>query len=169
MTQTHLTPAAVAAVSTNRIIGQDGKIPWHLPDDLRRFKELTTGHAVLMGRKTHESIGRPLPNRINLVLSRSAQPVAPEKIKNAPPGSVLFLPDAEAAFAGLPDGCRLFVIGGAKVYESLLPRCSDLYLTVVNESHPGDTYFPDFEHLFRFHKTLETAPQYSVLHYVRME
>src|SRR5271163_2775509 len=114
---------AIAAMSLNRVIGAGNKIPWNLPEDFQWFKKMTSGHVIVMGRKTFESIGRPLPNRLTLVLTRSTQPI---------PGvqtiSELGLIDRTSpALAGK----EIFICGGAQVYEQALPLCEDLYLTVV--------------------------------------
>ena len=125
----------IVAVADNDVIGVDGDLPWRLSTDLRRFKALTVGHTVVMGRKTHESIGRPLPDRRNLVLSRRPGYEAP--------GCEIFadLPSAiqAARQAGESD---LFVIGGAAVYAEALPLADRLHLTRVRMRPEGDTRFP---------------------------
>lgn len=122
----------VAALADDGLIGVDGDLPWRLPDDLRRFKALTLGHIVLMGRKTWDSLGKPLPGRDNWVLSRDAG--------FAPEGARVFrtLDDALAA-AGER---TIMVIGGAQLYGLTLPLAQRLELTRVNAQLPGDTYFP---------------------------
>jgi dihydrofolate reductase len=127
--------ALIAAVDRHRVIGRKNQLPWRLPNDLKRFKELTLGHPVLMGRKTWESIGRPLPGRRNLVLSRQALelPAGVEQV-NSPEAAV-------AAVAGAP---MLFVIGGEALYRHFLPLASDLFLTHVHtEVEDGDAFFPE--------------------------
>jgi dihydrofolate reductase len=131
--------AVIVAHAENRVIGRDGQLPWHLPEDLRRFRRLTTGHAIVMGRLTYESVGRPLPHRRNIVLSR--------RLRSAPEG-VELAPDLDAALA-LPGmaSSTVFVAGGAEVYRAALPRADRLYLTVVHADVEGDVLFPevDFE------------------------
>ena len=124
----------VAAMDRDRGIGRDGALPWHLPDDLRRFKRLTTGHAILMGRKTAQSLGRALPQRRNLVLTRS--------------GAVPF--EGMEAVASLDEalalaGDTLVVIGGGEVYALALPIATRLELTLVDASLAADAWFPAFD------------------------
>lgn len=130
-----MTLAIIAAIGKNRVIGKDGKLPWHISDDLKRFKRLTTGHAVLMGRKTFESLGKPLANRRNVVLSS-------KKIPN-----VETYPSIEAALKALAHQDKVFVIGGGEIYAQLLDRADALYLTLVDNDFEGDAFFPPYEHL----------------------
>ena len=126
----------IAALDRNRAIGRDGAMPWHLPDDLKRFKALTLGKPVLMGRKTARAIGRALPGRRNLVLTRSA--IAPF----AEQESVASL-DAAIAAAG---DAELFVIGGGEVYALALPHATRLHLTRVDcAAENADAFFPDVD------------------------
>lgn len=129
---------AIAAMSGNRVIGRAGALPWHHPEDLRFFKRTTLGHPVLMGRATYESIGRPLPGRQNIVLSRTL----------APREGITVIRDLAQLEQACPPDSTVFVIGGAQVYQALLPRCAELYLTLVRGAHEGDAFFPPFEHLF---------------------
>jgi dihydrofolate reductase len=125
--------ALIAAVGPGRVIGRDGGLPWHLPEDLRRFKALTLGHALVMGRKTHRSIGRPLPGRRNVVVSRQAGASFPGcETANS----------LEAALALVVDDALPFVIGGASLYAEALPRASHLFLTEVALAATGDVFFP---------------------------
>ena len=127
--------ACVVAHSKNRVIGRDGDLPWHLPTDMRRFRELTTGHAVVMGRKTYESLPdrfRPLPNRRNLVLSRDPGYVAP--------GAEVF-EDLASALAACKGDC--FVIGGGATYEQALAVADRVYATEIDADVDGDTFFPE--------------------------
>jgi dihydrofolate reductase len=125
----------IAALAANRVIGRNNALPWHLPADLKRFKALTMGHAVLMGRKTHESIGKPLPGRRNLVISRNCDYEAP--------GCEL-VHALEAAIAACRDTREIFVIGGAELYRESLPRAHCLELTEIHAEFAGDAWFPDF-------------------------
>jgi dihydrofolate reductase len=123
----------IAAIAANNVIGNAGKLPWRLPDDLARFKRLTMGHAVVMGRRTFESMGRPLSGRRNIVLTRDAG--------LSLPGCEMALTRADAVAAASDDE-ELFVIGGASIYDLFLSVASRLYLTHVEGSFPGDTFFP---------------------------
>lgn len=125
----------IAAVARNGVIGRDNALPWRLKADLARFKALTSGHPVLMGRKTWDSLGRPLPNRRNLVVTRTAG-------FSAPGGEVFASP---AAALDAAQGGRVFVIGGAEIYRQLLDRADALFLTEVHADVVGDAHFPPFE------------------------
>jgi dihydrofolate reductase len=128
---------AVAAMAANRVIGRDGALPWRLPEDLRFFRRLTTGHPVVMGRKTWESLGRALPNRRNIVISRTlASAEGAEVVRSL----------EELRALGLTHD--VFVIGGAEIYRLLLPVCSAVYLTVLPGEAEGDTRLPEFERHF---------------------
>ncbi len=129
----------IAALGRNRVIGKDNRLPWHLPDDLKRFKELTLGKPVIMGRKTFESLGKSLPGRVNIVLTRNLGFRARDCLV------AHSVPEAVALAA--EHGPEAFVIGGARVFEEFLPFADRLYLTVVEAELPGDTFFPAFEHL----------------------
>lgn len=125
----------IAAVSKNNVIGKNGKIPWHIKEDLKRLKEITLGHHVLMGRKTFESIGKPLPNRINLVLTS-------EKNYKAKGVVVFDNPQKAVRFAKENKEKELMIIGGSKIYEYFLPKTDKIYLTKVLKTFDGDTFFP---------------------------
>lgn len=127
----------VAAVADNGVIGRDGDIPWRIPEDMRHFREVTTGHAVVMGRVTFESIGRPLPHRANIVVTRDAGWSA-EGVTVA--GSV---EEALAKAAG--SGGDVMVIGGAQVYAAAMPVADAQVLTEVHQSPEGDTRYPSFD------------------------
>jgi len=125
----------VAALDRRRAIGVDGKLPWHLPDDLKRFKALTLGRTILMGRRTAESLGRALPGRTNLVLTRHGR---------APFEHMLAVPTLDAALEDAR-GAELVVIGGGEVYALALPRAQLLQLTLVDtELARADTWFPEW-------------------------
>jgi dihydrofolate reductase len=123
----------IAALDNNNLIGAGGEIPWHLPADLRYFKATTMGKPLLMGRKTYESIGKPLPGRHNIVLTRRPNYQAPR---------CTVVHSIPAALAAAGDADELMVIGGGAVYEALLPHADRLYLTYVDALFDGDTYFP---------------------------
>lgn len=127
--------ALIAALARNRAIGLSGRMPWHLPEDLRRFKQLTMGHAIIMGRKTFESIGRPLPGRDNLIVSR--QPTDT-------PGCQVF-GSLERALASRAGERVVFVIGGGEIYALAMPLARRMYLTHIDAEFPGDTFFPAFD------------------------
>ena len=125
--------AIVVAMDKNRAIGKDNQLIWHLPADLRHFKNLTTGHTVVMGRKTYQSIGRPLPNRRNIIISRNADFVAE--------GCEVFsIVELQKAFDNQSLGQNVFVIGGAEIYRLLLPLVDTVYLTEVVGDFEGDTF-----------------------------
>ncbi len=147
---------AIVAMSPQRVIGAEGRIPWHIPEDLKFFKRTTLGHAVLMGRKTYESIGKPLPGRENIVLSRTADFPGVRMVRSLDEVS-------EPA-----DGRQLFVIGGAELYAALLPRCAELLLTRVAIEVPGDTFFPAFEDFFDKGELLETGANYEIRRHRRL-
>jgi len=133
----------VAAVARNGVIGSDGTMPWHYPADLAQFKQLTTGHPVVMGRRTYESIaaglGGPLPGRTNVVLST--------RELDLPEGAVLAgsVEDALATAEDAPGGGTVYVAGGASVYEQFLPLADRMVLTEIPESPDGDTRFPEWD------------------------
>jgi dihydrofolate reductase len=147
---------AIAAMSENRVIGNGPAIPWHLPEDFKFFKATTTGHVIVMGRTTFESIGRPLPNRETIVVSRSGF---------AFPGvrTVASLDEIDVE----ADAREVFICGGAQIYELALPRCSDLFLTHVKREVEGDVLFPPFEHLFESVSELRDTPEFRIVHYRR--
>jgi dihydrofolate reductase len=131
--------SAIVAVAQNGVIGKDNSLPWHLSADLRHFKETTTGHTVILGRKNFESIGRPLPNRANIVLTRSADTAA---LRAA---GCLVASSLESALqmAEQSGETECFVIGGAEVYRQALPLCQKLYLTQIHQDFEGDVKMPD--------------------------
>ncbi len=143
-------------MSLNRVIGDQGRIPWHLPEDFRWFRQLTMGQVLVMGRKTFESIGRPLLGREILVLSRSGF--------THPAVRTIGTLEEARKWAGER---RVFVCGGAQVYALALPLCSDLYLTLVKREFAGDTLFPPFETEFELAEELRDTPEFKILHWVR--
>ncbi len=181
---------AIAAMSENRVIGQGNKIPWHLPEDFKWFKKMTTGNVVVMGRKTFESIGKPLPNRKSLILTRHPQHLIhshPEifgdyhewrggkhlqrpyqlrlsKINGGSEDDIFFFNSLDKLN---PDDfpTDIFICGGAQIYEQALPRCSDLYLTRVKRVVEGDAFFPSFEASFDHIQTIADTPEFSIEHY----
>ena len=130
--------SAIVATAMNRVIGKQNDLPWYLPSDLKRFKELTTGHTVVMGRKTHDSIiariGKPLPNRRSIVLTRDGEFQAE--------GAEACL-SVEKLIQDLPSDQEVFVIGGEQIYEALMPYTDRIYATEVNVEIDGDAFFPE--------------------------
>ncbi|MDT8281922.1 MAG: type 3 dihydrofolate reductase [Gammaproteobacteria bacterium] len=126
----------IAAMDRNHLIGNKNKLPWHLPADFFHFKSVTMGKPILMGRKTYESIGKPLPGRMNIVLSRDSD------LKIDGVTCVTTFEQAVAATSGVGE---LIVIGGSSIYEMLLPRADRMYLTYVDAIFDGDTWFPAFD------------------------
>jgi dihydrofolate reductase len=126
--------SAIVAMTENRVIGYQNQLPWHLPADLQHFKAITSGHPILMGRKTFESIGRPLPNRTNIILTRDS---AYQK-----PGCKIVASVGDALALATLDHTEIFIIGGAEIYRQFLPFTTRLYITLVHEDFTGDTYFP---------------------------
>lgn len=125
----------VVAVSENNVIGDNNKLLWNIPDDLRRFKNLTVGHPVVMGRKTFESIGRPLPKRTNVVVSR----------QNISIPECIVVHSVEEAINMFPSSMEIMIIGGGEIYLQALPYTSRIYLTRVHHQFSGDTVFPDID------------------------
>ncbi len=125
----------IVAMASNRVIGLEGRMPWHLSADLKHFKKITLGSPILMGRKTFEAIGRPLPGRDNLIISRN--PAYQQA------GCRVFT-DKHAVLKHAQSSKELFVIGGQTLYEMFLPVADNLYLTLIHKNFPGDTYFPEF-------------------------
>ena len=146
---------AIAAMAENRVIGAGGQIPWHLPADFRWFKQVTMGHILVMGRRTFEAIGRPLPGRETIVLSRSGFTA---------PGTRTVVDEAALAAAVEDDAREVWVAGGAEIYSLLLPRCSDLYLTRVKRIVPGDAFFPPFEESFTPVVEVMDNDEFTVVH-----
>ena len=147
---------AIVAMTPERVIGRAGTLPWHLPEDLAFFKRTTTGYPIVMGRKTYESIGRPLPKRRNIVLTRD---------KNWSATGVEVIHSA-ADLDQLPelDG-EVFIIGGAEIYAAFMGRLDALLVSHIFEAHEGDTRFPEFEGHFPNSKILETHSLFEVRRY----
>lgn len=150
---------AIVAMSANRVIGREGRLPWHYSEDLKFFKRTTLGHPILMGRATFDSIGKPLPGRQNIVLSRTM----------APREGVMVIRDV----AELPQVCdaaeTVFVIGGAQVFKDLLPQCEALYLTYISKDYEGDVLLPPFEHLFDLQEIIGGLDELEFRYYERRQ
>jgi dihydrofolate reductase len=128
--------SVIAALAKNRVIGVENRLPWRLPEDLAHFKALTLGHPILMGRKTFESLGRPLPGRRNVVITRNPD--------YRPEGAVV-AHSIDAAIALCADADEIFFIGGAELYAQAIPLADRLYLTEVDVEAEGDAWFPDYD------------------------
>ena len=151
---------AIVAMAENRVIGNAGTIPWHLPEDFKFFKATTMGHAILMGRKTYESIGKPLPGRENIVLSRT--------MPETPGVTIIRSLDELKELENKLDGRDLFVIGGEEIYRLLLSKVQELYVTKVPRQIEGDTHFPEFETRFDTGTKILETNDFSVWKYRRM-
>ena len=126
----------IVAMASNHAIGLNNKMPWHLSADLKKFKQITMGSPILMGRKTYESIGRPLPGRDNIIVSRN--------VDYQQNGCFVFN-SIDQAIARCEQYDEIFIIGGATFYNAMLPKADTLYLTQINQSFEGDTFFPDIK------------------------
>lgn len=152
----HLT--AVVAMTPERVIGRNGTLPWHLPEDLAFFKRVTSGHPIVMGRKTYESIGRPLPKRRNIVLTRD-----PAWTRDG----IEVIHSADE-LENLPEiSGQVFIIGGSEIYAAFLPRLDDLLVSHIEEPHPGDTCLPEFESSFTESEVLEIHLGFTVKRHFR--
>jgi dihydrofolate reductase len=127
----------IVAMASNRVIGLNNKMPWHLSADLKKFKKITMGSPILMGRKTYESIGRPLPGRTNIIISRN--------LDYQQDGCLVFN-DLNAALKKIGENTvEIFIIGGSDLYQSILPVANTIYLTLINQEFQGDTFFPEID------------------------
>jgi dihydrofolate reductase len=182
---------AIAAMSLNRVIGAGNRIPWHYPEDFKWFREQTLGNIVVMGRKTFESLGKPLANRRNLILTRHPRQLirrhpavfgpyrewrGGKDLKRQPYQLRLIRIDGNRnedirIFSSLrlldpaEFADQIFICGGAQIYEQLLPQCSDLFLTLVKRECAGDAFFPAFEDRFVQVRQILDTPEFEILHY----
>jgi dihydrofolate reductase len=149
----------IVALAENRVIGDKNKLPWHIPEDLKRFKAITEGHTVIMGRKTFESIGRPLSDRFNIVLSSKMQSNAVKVARSL-----------EDAFDAVPyDETQVFIIGGGQVYEEALQMADLMFLTIVAGNYKGDAYFPDFDEDDWEITAMTKTPEYQFVTLTRLQ
>jgi len=125
----------VVAISQNHVIGKDNKLLWYLPNDLKHFKEITTGHTVIMGRKTYESVGKPLPNRRNIIITRQNITIEGCEVVNS----------IEAALALSSAEEEVFIVGGAEIYKQSMHLTDRIYLTIVHKEFDGDSFFPEID------------------------
>lgn len=128
----------IVAIAKNNVIGKDNQLIWHLPEDLKRFKNLTTGHTIIMGRRTFESLGRVLPNRKHIILCNDA-------VLNIDNENVEVLPDISLLDKYINSEEENFVIGGATIYKLLMPYANKMYITKINKEFEGDVYFPEIK------------------------
>ncbi|MAZ49716.1 MAG: diacylglycerol kinase [Halobacteriovoraceae bacterium] len=141
----------IAAMGKNRVIGKDNKMMWHLPLEFKHFKELTTGHCIVLGRKNYESIGRLLPNRTNIIVTRN---------KDYHVEGAIIVNSLEAAidYAKTHDEKELFITGGGEIYRQALLKAKKIYLTEVDFDEPGDVYFPQIDETQYSIKKLKEEP-----------
>ena len=128
-----MTVTIVVAISENHAIGKDNKLLWYLPNDLKHFKEITTGHTVIMGRKTYESVGKPLPKRRNIIITRQEINIEGCEVVNS----------IEAALALCANEEEVFIVGGAEIYKQALKLTDRIYLTIVHQNFEADSFFPE--------------------------
>ena len=145
---------AIAAMAENRVIGNHNTIPWHLPEDFKWFKKTTMGQTLLMGRKTFDSIGRPLPGRHTIILSRNQLSIPNTQTVNT-----------IESIESVATSDTIWIAGGAEIYQLMLPKCSDLYLTRVHQRPVGDTFFPEFENHFELATVIESNAEFSIEHW----
>ena len=151
----------IAAVAKNRAICKDNKLLWHLPEDLKRFKRLTDGHAIVMGSKTFESLGRPLPRRTNIVIAKDLDYKADGCI-------IVHSLDEALTEAKKVENDEIFIIGGGSIYAQYLPVADKLYITRVDKEFEADTFFPPYEDQFK-KVTFQQPGQHEGLHYTFLE
>lgn len=147
---------AIAAMSENRVIGCEGKIPWHIPEDLKFFKMMTLGNVVVVGRKTFETLPK-LKDRKILVLSRNQSYSSCGEINGV---NIDWL----ETFIGSD---KLFIAGGGEIYKQFLPICDELYLTTIKKQIDGDTYFPEFEELFKLNNIIKDTELFKIEHWIK--
>lgn len=161
--------ALIAAAARNNVIGRENQLPWHLPQDLKYFKAVTLGKPVIMGRKTFESIGKPLPGRTNIVVSRRSGAALFEGVRQAASlDDALKLARQALAEQGLPDG-EVMIMGGGEIYRNSLPLADRVYLTRVDIEPEGDTYFPSLpESEWRLASETGGDPEASLAHWFQV-
>lgn len=157
-----MTLCAIAAVSKNGVIGKDGELPWHYPEDLKHFKNKTINHPLIMGRKTYESFSDPLPNRHHIVLTRD------ESLKSNNE-DVIFVNSIDEAIeeADSKEKDKSYVIGGGLIYELFIDYLDEMILTEINEEYEGDTYYPEFNSNEWDSRIIEDYPDFNIVKYNR--
>lgn len=133
-----MTISIIVAVAENQVIGYNNQLLWHIKEDLQRFKSLTLGHHIIMGRKTYESIGKALPGRVSVIISRQ---------DNFKAEGGIVVKTIDEAFEVAKDDNEVFIIGGGEIYKQVLPMADRIYFTRVHASYPGDTFFPELDFL----------------------
>ena len=149
---------AVVAMASNRIIGKDGDLPWKLSEDLKWFKKMTVGFPIVMGRKTMESLGRPLPKRRNIVISRNLESITEgfELVRSCDEAVALLAGEEQAS-----------IIGGAQIYGEMIPLCDEVLLSYVFHPYEGDTVLPEFEDTFEIKEVIYRDEDFELRRYVR--
>lgn len=142
--------AMIAAMANNRVIGKDNQMPWHLPADLKHFKKVTLGKPVIMGRKTYQSIGKALPGRRNIVISRQGVALSADAD---------WVRSIEQALALVQDEAEVMIIGGAEIYRQVLPMADRLYITDIDLTVEGDAFFPDYQAAAHWHEAASESHQ----------
>jgi len=133
MTNNTMIKTIVVAISENHVIGKDNQLLWHIPADLKHFKDITTGHTVIMGRKTYESVGKPLPRRRNIIITRQAITIEGCEVVNS----------IETALSLCKDEAEVFIVGGAEIYKQAISLTDRIYLTIIHKEFEGDSFFPE--------------------------
>jgi len=160
-----MTISIIVAVAENQVIGYNNQLLWHIREDLQRFKSLTLGHHIIMGRKTYESIGRPLPGRVNIIISHQ---------ENMRVEGCVVAKSIEEALEIAKLDSEVFIIGGGEIYRQILPIVNRIYFTRVHASYPGDTFFPelnlkdwDTESITKGKPTSDDGPGYTFINFIR--
>jgi len=130
-----MTVTIVVAISENHVIGKDNQLLWYMPNDLKHFKDITTGHTVIMGRKTYDSVGKPLPRRRNIIITRKPITIEGCEVVNS----------IEAALALCADEPEIFIVGGAEIYKQSIKLTDRIYLTIIHKKFDGDSFFPEID------------------------
>lgn len=154
--------SAIVAMSDNFVIGVNNQLPWHIPEDLAHFKKITNGHPIIMGRKTFESIGKILPNRTNIIITKQAG--YDQK------GAVIAggLDEAVKNASASPGGEEIFIIGGGEIFKMAMPIIQKLYLTIVHKNIDGDVFFPEIPKEFKEISSDNSKPEFSFVNLQRI-
>lgn len=147
---------AIAAVSENGVIGHKGQIPWHVPEDLKWFRDQTRGHVIVVGRHTFMSFKQPLPGRHTVVLSQTLEAIPGVEVVKSPQSIIDYKSEK-----------TVWICGGAGVYEAFMPLCDELFITHIHKKIPGDVYFPNYLHLFERASVLREEEDFHIVRYKR--
>lgn len=160
---------AIVAIAENGVIGNGLEIPWHISEDFKHFKRTTTGGIIVMGRRTWESLGsKPLPNRENVVITSSPEKILQQAQEKGVAENVRAFASLDSAINAYKDDQRnLWIIGGAKLYESALDKCDEMLVSHVKMSPKGDIFFPPFQDKFEKSETILTHSEFNVVKYIR--